>query len=132
MLEVIYKLKADTETIKRVQDASLDKSSNSGLKIENNLLFGSADWFAAIEKGEIKKHSIQGVISKVYISGHNDWPEFEIENIEGKSQWTREGIESAYIVGHKIELVYVEQKFKCPIAVLGPISKCVFQISIEV
>jgi len=131
MLEEIYILKADTKKIKRVQDASLDKSSNSGFKIENNLLFGSADWFAAIEKGEIKKHLIQGVISKVYMSGHNDWPEFEIENIEGKSKWTREGVENVYVVGKKIELVYVEQKFKQPIGVLGPITKCVLQISIE-
>ena len=35
MLEEIYILKVDKEKIKRVQEASLDKSSNSGYKIEN-------------------------------------------------------------------------------------------------
>ncbi len=62
--------------------------------------------------------------------GLNDYPEFEIENRKGKSSWTREGIDDAYKVGKSIEIIYVEQKFKRPIGILGPISKCVIEIKI--
>src|SRR4030095_7184351 len=99
MLQTIYNLKDDKQKIAQTQRVSIDKSLPFGLKIENNLLFGSDEWFAAVENGEIKNHRITGKISKVYMSGHNDWPEFEIENEEGKTSWTREGTDSAYAVG---------------------------------
>jgi hypothetical protein len=132
MLQTVYNLKDDKQKIAQTQRVSIDKSSPFGLKAENNLLFGSDKWFAAIENGEIKKHRIKGKISKVYMSGHNDWPEFEIENEEGKTSWTREGADSAYGVGRDAEIIYVEQKFKKPIAILGPFSKCVIQINIKI
>lgn len=129
-LKQIYNLKNDSRRIKMVQEASLDKGSRSGLKIENGLLFGTNEWFSAIENGIIPKHVINGIISRVYMSGHNDFPECEIESNKGKTTWMREGIDEAYKVGKRIELIYVEQKFKRPIDILGAISKCVIEIKI--
>jgi len=113
-----------------VQEASLNKKNYAGYKIENGLLFGTKEWFSAIENGMISKHIVEGFISRVYMSGHNDYPEFEIENNHGKSTWTREGIDEAYKVGKNIELIYVEQKYKQPTDITGMISKCVIEIKI--
>ena len=128
MLENIYSLRDDRRSIRSVQEVSLDKSSNSGLKIENNLLFGSDEWFNAIENGEIRRHKIVGTISRVFMSGHNDYPQFEIENSEGTTNWTRAGTDTAYKVGRRVEVIYVEQKFKRHLPL---ISKCVLEINIE-
>lgn len=129
-LKQIYNLKNDSRRIKMVQEASLDKDSRSGLKIENGLLFGTKEWFSAIENDIIPKHVINGIISRVYMSDHNDFPEFEIESNEGKTTWMREGIDEEYKVGKRIELIYVEQKFKRPIDIIGTISKYVIEIKI--
>ena len=127
----IYNLKNDSRRIKMVQEASSDKKSYAGYRIENGLLFGTKDWFTAIEQGIIAKHIVKGVITSVYISGHNDYPEFEIRSDEGETSiWTREGTESAYEVGTRVELSYVEQKYKRPSDITGPISQCVIQIKI--
>lgn len=129
-LKQIYSLKNDFGLIKRIQEASLDKNFYAGYKIENGLLFGTKEWFNAIENGIIPKHTNKGLISSVYMSGHNDYPEFEIENNEGKNTWTRKGIDEAYQVGKYIELIYVEQKYKKPTSITGTISKCVIEIKI--
>ncbi len=129
-LKQIYNLKDDFRRTKMVQEASLDKNSYAGYKTENGLLFGTKEWFSAIENNIIPKHTVKGFISRVYMSGHNDYPEFEIESNEDKTTWTREGIDESYKVGKSIELVYVEQKYKRPTDVTGVISKCVIEIKI--
>ena len=126
-----YRFKNDKDSIKRIQNASKDKSSDSGVKIENGLLIGTKDWFKAIDNGEIEKHTLKGVISKVYMSGHNDWPEFEIDCDGNISSWTREGIDKNYEIGKRIEIDFVIQKFKRPIDILGPTTKQVIEIRIE-
>lgn len=130
-LNEVYNLKEDIERIKNVQQASLDKNSLSGYKIEDGLLFGTIEWFNALESGKILKHVVQGVISRVYTSGHNDYLEFEIENNQGKTTWTRDGNSSAYKVGRNVELTYVKQKYKRPSDISGVYSNSVIQIRIS-
>jgi len=93
-------------------------------------LFGTKEWFDAIEHEIIPKYLVKDIISKVYMSGHNDYPEFEVENSEGKTVWTRLGYDAAYQVGKKVELIYVEQKYKRPTDITGAISKCVIEIRV--
>ena len=131
IFKTIYNLKRDNKRIKLVQEASLAKEPYAGYKIDNGLIFGTKEWFDGIEKGIIPKHIVKGVISKVYISGHNDYPEVEIENSNGKTIWTRFGNDVAYQVGKNIELTYVEQKYKRPTDVSGFISKCVIEVKIS-
>jgi hypothetical protein len=130
-LKEVYNLKKDTERIKNIQQSSIDKKSHSGYKIEEGLLFGTKEWFDAIEAGKICKYVIEGVISRVYLSGHNDYPEFEIENNQGTTTWTREGNDSAYKVGRSVEVVYVKQKYKRPSGISGVCSSCVIEIKIS-
>ena len=131
MLKEVYNLIKDKRRIKMVQEASLDPNSRSGFKTENGLLFGSQEWFNAIEKNVIPRHFVKGIISRVYMSGHNDYPEFEIESEEGKTTWTRAGIDSAYKSGKNVELVYINQKYKRPTEITGIAAKCVIKISID-
>lgn len=130
LLKSIYNLRSDEMRIRIVQEASLDMNSNAGYKVINGLLFGSSEWFDAIEKGIIPKQFVKGIITKLYMSGQNDYPEFEIENIEGKTVWTRLGCDEAYRVGREVELVYVNQKYKRSTDITGATSNCVIEIRI--
>jgi hypothetical protein len=108
----VYNLWDDRSLIEMIQRESLDENSPAGYKTENNVLFGTQKWFESVERGFIPKIRIKGVISSVHMGSHNDYPEFEIDDGKKKTTWTRMGIESAYQVGRRVELIYVEQKFK--------------------
>lgn len=123
----IYNLKQDKRHINNVQKVSLDKNGAYGYRIENELLFGSPAWFNAIERGIIKEHKIKGVISKVYMSGHNDFPSFKVENAEGKTTWERKGNEEDYKVGLQIEIVLVNQRNR-----QGVSLQCVTQVMVAI
>jgi hypothetical protein len=99
--------------------------------VENGLLVGTKEWFLATEDGRLPKETLIGRISKVYMSGHNDWPEFELESKDGLSTWTREGDDSLYQVGKFVEIDFVIQKYKRPWDMLGPTTKKVLEIRIE-
>ena len=126
-----YKFKDDKEAIKRLQEVSIDQKSNYGLKVENGLLVGTNEWFQAIDDKIIPKVTLTGIISKVYMSGHNDWPEFEIKSNEELSTWTREGEDKLYQVGKLVEIDFVIQKYKRQWDMLGPTTKKVLEIRIE-
>ena len=111
----IYDLRDDRYTINLIQDATLH-TEDAGLKVKHGL-FGSTEWWGAIEKGVIPKNRIKGVISRVYMSGHNDFPEFEVTSESGRSSWERNGDDYHFVVGRKIEIVYVTQDFKKPIEI---------------
>jgi hypothetical protein len=129
--QTVYNFRDDRGAIKRLQEASVDKKSNYGLKVENGLLVGSNEWFQAIDDNIIPKVTLTGIIAKVHMSGHNDWPEFEIKSNEGLSTWTREGEDKLYQVGKLVEIDFVIQKFKRPCDMLGPTTKKVLAIRIE-
>ncbi len=110
----IYDLLDDKRTIKLIQDATLN-TKDFGLKPEHGL-FGSEEWWEAIENGTIPKKVLEGVISRVYMSGHNDFPEFEVSARDGsKTSWERQGYDKYYVVGKKIKMIYVVQKPKRPL-----------------
>jgi hypothetical protein len=102
-----YDLKQDNRKIVLIQKATLE-TKDSGL-VPQPALFGSATWWRAIENNVIPVHMIEGIISRVYMSGHNDYPEFEIDDGREMTQWTREGKDEAYVVGRQIKLIYVLQ-----------------------
>lgn len=106
----VYDLAEDEETIRLVQQATLN-TEDFGL-VPEIALFGSDEWWQAIQDGRIPIHEIHGVISRVFMSGHGDWPEFELQASGEKSRWTRLGPEDHYRVGNEVRLEYVQQKAK--------------------
>jgi hypothetical protein len=103
----VYDLADDQETVSVIQRASL-KTADFGF-IPEIALFGSKEWWEAIKDGRIPRHEVKGVISRLYMSGHGDWPEFEIQSGRAYSQWTRLGDQGAYEIGKKIRLEFVLQ-----------------------
>ncbi len=114
----IYDLHHDKRAVKLIQDATLN-TEDFGFKQEHGL-FGSREWWQAIEQEMIPMKRIEGIISRVYMSGHNDFPEFEVISAEGKTSWERKGNDRYYVVGKRTKIIHVTQKFKKPLEIRGP------------
>lgn len=104
----VYDLKEDLETIQLVQRATLN-TKEFGLE-PDVALYGSDEWWRAVSDGRIATHSVSGTISRVYMSGHGDWPEFEVDSGGEKTRWTRVGDQSLYEPGSRVKVEYVLQK----------------------
>src|SRR5687768_14453057 len=93
----IYDFRKDNEFIEFVSVRVFgNKSRNQPI---DGLIPGTIEWFAKIDAEQIPLYKVQGVISRVYMTGHNDWPEFEIDSDGVKTGWTRMGNDTEYIVG---------------------------------
>lgn len=107
---VAYDLAADHETISLVQRATLT-TKDFGI-VPEVALFGSNEWWAAISDGRIPKHEVSGRISRLFMTGHGDWPEFELDSNGNKTSWTRMGNQAAYAEGREAKVEYVLQKLR--------------------
>jgi hypothetical protein len=101
-------------------------SAEVGRRPADGLIPGTRGWFKAINNGTIPAHKINGVISRVYMTGHNDFPEFEIDSDGIKTTWVREGDETKYISGRQVVLTYAEQKLKN-----GHVSRHIIEVKIS-
>jgi len=106
----LYDLAEDHELIAKVQHATLT-TTDFGL-VPEIALYGSREWWQAIEEERIPLHRIEGVISDVFTSGESNWPQFEIDSNGEKTIWTRFGDANAYHIGDQVRLTYVVQKPK--------------------
>lgn len=106
----IYDLKENPGWIQLVQKATLE-TEDYGLVPEHGL-FGSPQWWRAIEEGIVPVHTVEGIISRVYMSGMDDFPEFEIDSGGEESSWMRQGDDEMYVVGKRAVVKFVYQKLK--------------------
>ena len=53
---------------------------------------------------------MEGVLSRVYMSGHNDFAEFEVNDGVTKRSWARRGKDSQYVEGAPAVVEYVHTK----------------------
>lgn len=106
----IYDLAEDHELIEKVQRATLT-TPDFGI-IPEIAIYGSHEWWQAIEDGRIPRHVIDGVISDVFTSGESNWPQFEVDSNGSKTVWTRFGDPRLYASGQRVRLVYVVQQPK--------------------
>lgn len=89
------------------------------MALANGLLCYSDEWFRAVEIGQLPSTTLNGVITRVFMSGHNDYPEFELEANGEKTRWTR-SVSGAYAgngdklfeAGRSVRLKYVEHPWK--------------------
>jgi hypothetical protein len=81
-MKIIYQLHENHSLIEAVQDATLHRK-DAGLKITHGL-FGSEEWWSNIANGCLPIITIRDVISSVFMTGHNDYPEFEITSDTGE------------------------------------------------
>ncbi len=104
----IYSLKDDVRAVKLIQEAT-QNTERYGVVSEYGL-FGSVEWWNAVAENKIESEVIEGKISKVYMSGHNDFPEFKVLSNGDETSWERKGNEKLYQEGAKVRLEYVQVK----------------------
>jgi hypothetical protein len=113
----VYDLAEDSETVACLQDASLNRPG-FGLKPEPEL-FGSEQWWRAIDDGVLAVHAIEGTITRSYLSGHNDFPEFDLQSDTGEiTTWQRRGNENGYAEGAQARVSFVVQHFNDDVKLL--------------
>jgi hypothetical protein len=126
----VYDLSQDQAHIHAVQQASLDEGP-FGLKQEP-ALFGSPEWWEAIERGDVARRWIEGVIEAPIWTGMNDFPEVVIREDSGAvSHWVRWGDVTQYAKGRRIRLCWVMQRAKVDIARLGSGREVVLEVWVE-
>lgn len=106
----VYDLRQDPQRVERIQNATLNTEDYGLLSAHG--LFGSSEWWRAIEHGRLPVHFVEGVITDVYETGYDDWPQFEVDDGTRKSHWTRMGDDAEYIVGSRVRIEYVVEKHK--------------------
>lgn len=103
-MELIYDLSKDEDRILWMQSASKE---GRGIK-DQPALVGSLDFWEAIQSGKIPLHSEEGVITKVFWSGHGDFAEFSMKSASGlEKSLERYGEISKYKEGNAIRIEYV-------------------------
>ena len=108
VMKKIYSLQSDASHIENVQKATLE-TKIYGIVSEHGL-FGSNEWWQALAHGEIEIQTIEGVISEVYMAGHNDFPEFKIMSDGNVTSWERKADSTLYKEGALVKLEYVLTK----------------------
>lgn len=127
-MKIVYRLSEelanDPGQVADAQALSLDeKRPYVGLK-GNHGLFGSSEWWASIGAGTIPKKRLTGTIERTYVTGQDraDLPNtFDLLGSDGSIRM--EGIYvnsqddvALYTAGRQIEVVYVLDELKMPLA----------------
>ncbi len=108
----LYDFGAQPDLIAKMQETSLTRG-NMGLAPDP--LVGSPGWWTAIERGQLKRVELTGVITRVWWGSMADWPEFETRASDGTlTTWTREGDARRYVDGLEVRITYVEHPWKKP------------------
>jgi hypothetical protein len=113
----------DSLGIKRIQDATLN-TKDYGILPEHGL-FGSPEWWAAVEGGDLPIHTVRGIICDLAMESMNDWPTFKILCDDGTvtRSVTREALpmraDDLYQIGRGVIWQYVHVRHKKQFASLG-------------
>lgn len=127
----VYLLSEDRKRIAQTQDATLN-SADFGVLSEHGL-FGSDEWWAAIEDGHLPVHTVRGVICAMLMESMNDWPVFRILAEDGSvtESITREAFPNTwqlYQLGSRVIWKYVETRPKKPIQGLSETHKTTIEV----
>ena len=105
-MHLAYDLRHDSRRVSAVQNATLT-TERYGI-VPDHGLFGSDEWWRAIESGALQVNRIEGTVCRVHMSGHNDFPEMDVDDGMSKSRWERYGKESEYVEGQRVVIEYVQ------------------------
>jgi hypothetical protein len=118
----VFQLRKAKQHIEDVQRATLTTWRFGVAKTHG--LFGSDEWWRNIESGKLPVHTLSGVITRLFMGGMRDTPEFTMRSDDGReSNWLRyandeqapnlyvsKKLEDLYEVGRRIEIDYVLQR----------------------
>lgn len=119
----VYTLWNDAQGVKTIQDATL-KTDDYGIYPEHGL-FGSPEWWSAIDNGDLAVHTVHGTICDLAMESMNDWPASKILCDDGTvtKSITRERLitisitDDLYQIGRRViwQYVFVRHKRRIPI-----------------
>ncbi|MGM0588950.1 MAG: hypothetical protein ACQETE_11070 [Bacteroidota bacterium] len=123
-MKVVFDVRTDSGT------PSIQKRIKEGLSGFRTKwgLYGTDDWWENLNTNNLIE-IIEGEISDVYMSGHNDFPEFEVDTGNQKFSFERRGDIRAYEVGKKIKVEAVRNEYISPMSGLeGSLNPMVIKI----
>jgi len=103
--DLIYELRAHRKHVQRVQEESA-KNPSYGLST-TPYLFGSKEWWAAIDAGSIERRRLEGTITDAQPTSMADVPDFQMLTQDGyELTGTRHGDPTRYVKGLRLRLEY--------------------------
>jgi len=111
----VYQLRRDKQRIEAVQKATLTTWKFGVMRTHG--LFGSEEWWQKIKTGKLRVHHLSGVITRLYMGGMRDTPEFTMCSETGEeSDWLRwansSDLNAFYSVDCRVEIDYVLQRHR--------------------
>lgn len=125
-MKVIYDVRTDNSRTSLIQKRI--KEVQSGFRTKWGL-YGTDEWWENLNENNLVE-IIEGTISDIYMSGHNDFPEFEVNTGDQKFSFERLGDIKAYEIGKKIKIYTVPNKFVNPMSRLED-TLCPMIIKVE-
>jgi hypothetical protein len=130
----VYDLHKDVDVVRAIQEATLTRPGY-GL-LPEPALFGSEEWWAAVEDGRVATQTLDGVVADVRWESMGDWPGWTFRASDGtESRWTREGDHTRYIVGlrARIRFAVVSWKPDCELVRMGesPLHDMLIRVDLE-
>jgi len=122
---IIYKLTDDKSNLIQIQ--SIIKNGLSGYRTKWGL-YGSSDWFEKIRTENLIE-TIEGVVSSIYFSGHNDFQMFSVYDGNITVDFELIGKEQYYKIGKKINIECIRNKYVRPTSGL---EKLLIPLKIEI
>jgi hypothetical protein len=118
----VFELRKAKQHIESVQQATLTTWKWGIAKTHG--LFGSDEWWRNIDSGKLPVHTLNGIITRLFMGGMRDTPEFTMRSDDGReSNWLRyanvgqvpdvyvnKRLEDLYEVSRRIEIDYVLQR----------------------
>jgi hypothetical protein len=75
-------------------------------------IVGTEQWWSLVDTDRLPLHTQEGLIDRVFWSGHNDFPEFTLVSADGsKHTWQRFGDHTLYVEGLWARIQWVEQRW---------------------
>ena len=102
---VAYDLKSDENL-----DGMASATRSGHGRAADPAVVGTAVWWSLVGTERLPLHCDEGVIERVFWSGHNDFPEFTLVTPDGsRHTWERFGDHTLYVEGLHARIQWVEQ-----------------------
>jgi hypothetical protein len=107
----VYDIRQDAERVRQIQEATLNRPG-FGL-VPEPALFGSDEWWRAIDDGRVTAMVEEGVVGVVRWGSMGDWPVWLFRSADGtESEWAREGDYTRYVEGLPARITTVITRWK--------------------